>query len=277
MSPARPVHRTLVLMLALALATLLGACKQDLYTKMSEREVNEMLAVLLRGGIDAERVQAKDGSNSIRVETSQRMEAIELLRMNGYPKPSFAAVGDVFKGNGLVASPTEERAKLGYAVSEALSQTISSIDGVLSARVHVALGRSDAFRLDRTPPSASVLIRHDASVDMGPLVRQIRTLVANSVEGISYDQVSIVMLPIAQQTLATMARPPEPALLDKVLAMAPWLLLPLLLLGGALAWLRRRGAPPLAGLLGKVGRAPRDPAGVADAKAMAAKKFGTPT
>lgn len=191
-----------------ALALVLGGCKTDLYTKLSEREANEMVALLLDKGIDASRVAAKDGSSSVQVEQSRFAQAVELLKTGGYPRQSFTNMGEVFKGGGLIASPTEERARYVYALSEELSKTISGIDGVLSARIHVVLPKNDLLKQDATPSSASVFIRHDQDAPLKTLLPQIKMLVANSIEGLAYEKVSVVFVPVDRtQTSAGTASP----------------------------------------------------------------------
>lgn len=185
----------------LPLLLLLIGCKADLYTKVQEREANEMLAVLLRNGVDAARVAAKDGTSTILVEQSQIAFSIDLLNGEGLPHHSFKSLGEVFSGTGLIASPTEERARYVYALSEELSRTISDIDGVLSARVHVVLPKNDLLRRDATPSSASVFIRHDSKADLSILLPQIKMLVANSIEGLSYDKVAVVFASVERPAL----------------------------------------------------------------------------
>jgi type III secretion protein J len=196
---------------ALAAALVLAGCKADLYTKLQEREANEMLALLLNHGIDAGRVAAKDGTSTIQVEEKQLAAAIDLLKAEGFPRQNFKNLGEVFKGSGLIASPTEERARYVYALSEELSRTISDIDGVLSARIHVVLPKNDLLRQDTTPSSASVFIRHDSDAQLNALLPQIKMLVANSIEGLSYDKVAVVFVPVARPAAATAE--PRPAAL----------------------------------------------------------------
>ncbi|OKO79000.1 nodulation protein NolT [Bradyrhizobium sp. NAS80.1] len=174
----------------------LAGCKADLYTKVQEREANEMLALLLSKGVDAVRVVAKDGTSTIQVEAKQLAFSINLLNDQGLPRQSFKSLGEVFRGSGLVASPVEERARYVYALSEELSRTINDIDGVLSARVHVVLPKNDLLRQDATPSSASVFIRHDSNAKLSALLPQIKMLVANSIEGLSYDKVAVVFVPV---------------------------------------------------------------------------------
>lgn len=192
--------------LLLPLLLVLAGCKTDLYSRLSEREANEMLAVLLRAGITAERQVAKDGTSTLRVASGRVADAVDILRANQLPRPSFATMGDVFAQQGLVATPTEERARFIHALSQELSRTISEVDGVLSARIHVVLPRNDPLRQDAAPAAASVFIRHDAATQLGDIVPQLKMLVANSIEGLAYERVSLVLLPVERPV-----RPPAPA------------------------------------------------------------------
>jgi type III secretion protein J len=192
----------------------LSACKGDLYSRLEEREANDMIALLARHGIEAERSVAKDGTSTLRVESKEQPQAIELLSLNGFPKQNFKNMGEMFKPSGLIASPTEERARFIYALSEELSRTISDIGGVRSARLHVVLPKNDLLRQDATPASASVFIRHDPDAPLKSLVPQIKMLVANSIEGLSYDKVSVILVPVERQANqavpAAVVRQPAP-------------------------------------------------------------------
>ncbi|MCK1341095.1 type III secretion inner membrane ring lipoprotein SctJ [Bradyrhizobium sp. 38] len=198
---ARPFRKRLQLVALLPLLLALVGCKADLYTKVQEREANEMLAVLLKNGVDALRVAAKDGTITIQVEQTQIASAIDLLNGEGLPRHAFKSLGEVFSAAGLIASPIEERARYVYALSEELSRTISDIDGVLSARVHVVLPKNDLLRRDTTPSSASVFIRHDSRANLSILLPQIKMLVANSIEGLSYDKVAVVFVSVERPAL----------------------------------------------------------------------------
>ncbi|MCK1516195.1 type III secretion inner membrane ring lipoprotein SctJ [Bradyrhizobium sp. 190] len=198
---ARPFRKRVQLLALLPLLLALVGCKADLYTKVQEREANEMLAVLLKNGVDALRVAAKDGTITIQVEQTQIASAIDLLNGEGLPRHAFKSLGEVFSAAGLIASPIEERARYVYALSEELSRTISDIDGVLSARVHVVLPKNDLLRRDTTPSSASVFIRHDSRANLSILLPQIKMLVANSIEGLSYDKVAVVFVSVERPAL----------------------------------------------------------------------------
>jgi type III secretion protein J len=179
-------------LLMLVLLALLQGCKTDLYTNLSERDANSMVAELLRRGISAERVVQKDGHLTVKVDEARFAEAMHILDEAGLPGQSFANLGEVFKSNGLVSSPVQERAQMIYALSEELSHTVSQVDGVLSARVHVVLPDNDLLKRKVTPSSASVFIRYEPGMDINPLIPQIKTLVANGISGLAYENVSVV-------------------------------------------------------------------------------------
>jgi type III secretion protein J len=183
-------------LLVLCLAGVLSACKAELYTGLGEQEANEIMAILIREQIDARRSRAEDGTLTILVEKERFADAVEILGAKGYPRRTFASMGEVFRGDRFVLSPTEERARLIFAITEELSRTISDIDGVLTARTHVVLPTNDLLSGSFTPSSASVFIRHRDDAQLQPMIPHIRMLVTNSIEGLAFDNVSVVLVPV---------------------------------------------------------------------------------
>lgn len=179
-------------MVFLVMALLLQACDTDLYTNLDEREANIIVATLARNGIPAARQAQDEGQMTVTVSEERFAEAVEILDRAGLPEQKFANMGDIFQGNGLVSSPVQERAQMIFALSQELSHTVSQIDGVLSARVHVVLPDNDLLQQNSTPSSASVFVRYIPSLEIAPLIPQIKTLVANGIAGLSYDKVSVV-------------------------------------------------------------------------------------
>jgi len=185
------------LLLVVIAAVSVASCKSDLYTNLDQRRANEIVATLRQNGIPADRSSGKGDRISVSVEESHFAEAVAVLNDNGLPKQEFVTLGEVFKRDGLVSSPVQERAQMIFALSQELSRTVSEIDGVLSARVHLVLPENDPLRQQLVPSSASVFIRHHASMPMNDLVPQVKMLVANGVAGLSYDKVSVVLVPVA--------------------------------------------------------------------------------
>jgi type III secretion protein J len=175
----------------------LQACSVELYSNLNQKQANEIVATLMRHGIPAQRQAGKDGNMTVSVQKGRFAEAMAILDESGLPKQEFQTLGDVFKRDGLVSSPVEERATMIYGLSQELSQTISDIDGVLSARVHLVLPENDPLRQRLVPSSASVFIRHRASVPMNELIPQVKMLVAKGISGLTYDNVSVTLIPVA--------------------------------------------------------------------------------
>lgn len=188
--------------MAAACALSLAGCKSELYSNLDQDHANEMVATLRQHGIPAERVPGKGDRISVTVDENRFAEAVQVLRDNGLPRQEFATLGEVFKKDGLVSSPVQEKAQMIYALSQELSRTVSEIDGVLSARVHLVLPENDPLRQQLVPSSASVFIRHRASASIGDLVPQVKMLVANGISGLSYEKVSVILVPVAEHAAA---------------------------------------------------------------------------
>lgn len=240
---------TLRLMIVVAFACLLQGCDIDLYTNLSEREANAMVALLLRDGVPASRKVQENGQLTVVVDEKRFAQAMSLLDEAGLPGQTFSNMGTVFKSNGLVSSPMQERAQMVYALSEELSHSVSQIDGVVSARVHVVLPDNDLLKRVISPSSASVLVRYDPNTDINPLIPQIKTLVANGISGLGYGGVSVTAIKAATSSNRADAQPRLGSFLgmwmleDNMLQarmMFGLLLLTVLLLGGVLGWQYRQ-------------------------------------
>lgn len=174
----------------------LAACGQtELYSDLSERDVNEMLAALRGAGIEASKKPAEDSRWSLLVADDHFVPAVQTLSGQGYPRDEFADMGELFQKQGFISTPLEERARYIYGLSQELSETISAIDGVIMARVHLAMPETDPLAETLRPSSASVFIKHRPGVNLTDATTQIKGLVVNSVEGLSYDNVTVALFP----------------------------------------------------------------------------------
>lgn len=180
---------------------LLTGCKVELFANLPEVEANEVVSILLQAGVSASKSGAKDGVSAVSVEETEFPRAVAILKQHGLPRKQFQTIGDVFQQSGLVVSPIQERARFLWALGQELSSTVSQIDGVLTARVQVVLPDNDIMRRDPSPSSASVFVRYSAHSQAERLVPQIKLLVANSIEGLTYERVSVVMVPVEPEPL----------------------------------------------------------------------------
>lgn len=179
-----------------SMCLVLAACgaRVDLMGSIPEDEANDVLAALLKENISAEKTAGKEGMVGVRVNADQVGRALEVLRDNGLPRERFAGMGQVFKKEGLISSPLEERARYIYALSQELGNTISKIDGVLAARVHVVLPERGAVGEAGTPSTSAVFIKHQEGYNLEIIQPQIRRLVTNSIPGLSADRVSVIFV-----------------------------------------------------------------------------------
>jgi type III secretion protein J len=184
------------LVFAGVLVALVAACETrvELISSVSESEANEALAALLDGGVKAGKIAGKEGMVSLDVAQGEVSKAIGILRVEGLPRERYAKMGEIFRKEGLISSPLEERARYIWALSQEISSTLSQIDGVIKARVHVVLPERSAGGDPSLPSSAAVFIKHKAGVNLEDSVAQIKRLVANSIPGLSGEKVSVILI-----------------------------------------------------------------------------------
>lgn len=177
-----------------------SACKTTLFTDIDEEDANDMLVVLLDNGIDATREEGtKSPMQNILVESSEIAQAIDILNSQGYPKDVYSSLGDLFAKQGLISSPTEERVRFIYGIQQQLTETLSQIDGVITARVNIVIPETNTSTQITEPSSASILIKYNRAYDIESQVPQIKLLITNAVQRLTYEKVSVVLFP-AQDT-----------------------------------------------------------------------------
>jgi len=226
------------LALAVLLALCLAACRTELYQKLPESTANELLSVLLERGITAEKVSQGKNGFAVTVDKEEQLRALEILRDMGLPKPAYEGMGVVFRKEGMMSSPLEERARFAYALSQELTASCARLDGVVSAGVHVVLREKDVLTGAVTPASAAVMLRYTPDAPVDRYIPQLRSLVVRSVPDIEAERVSILTFPV----MGDVVRPARPAPSSDP-KNAPWLLLLFpagLLIGGGAVWLLLR-------------------------------------
>ena len=178
-----------------ALALLASGCDKEtrLNTNLEETQANLIVAALLDAGISAHKSPGDEGSWNVEVAESRFAEAANLLEKKGLPRRAFNGVGEVFKKSGMVSSPSEERIRFMDALAQDLARTISTIDGVLDARVHIVLPENDPFARNALPSSAAVALRARYDADLTDYIPSIKGLVKNAIEGLAFEKISVTV------------------------------------------------------------------------------------
>lgn len=175
----------------LACALLLAGCQQELYMDLTESSANEMIGALSNAGISATKSEVPDHGWELLVDSGSVSAALNALKAVGLPRQPTENFGELFRKRGLVSTPAEERIRYIYGAEQALERTLLDVNGVIVAHVHVVIPENDPLSDKIKPSSASVYIKYRPGVDLKMMAPMVKDLVAHSIEGLSYDNVSL--------------------------------------------------------------------------------------
>lgn len=194
------------ILLGLCLPLFTGCASQKtIVNSLDEREANEILVFLSSKGIDAIKVQSTESAGpgaskavlwDIKVDTSQATEAMSLLNQAGLPRRKGQSLLGIFAGGGLVPSELQEKIRYQAGMAEQIASTIRKIDGVLDAEVQISIPEENPLSTEpeKKKITASVYVKHNGILDdpNAHLVNKIKRLVAASVPGLDYDNVTVI-------------------------------------------------------------------------------------
>lgn len=183
------------LSMLLGAALLFAGCDKEttLHSGLPEQQANLVMAALLDVGISCHKTPGEEGTWNVMVVESRFADAVNILDKAGLPRREYQGIGEVFKKTGMISSPSEERIRFMDALAQDLSRTISGIDGVVDARVHVVLPENDPFARNSLPSSAAVAIRSRWDADLTEIVPSVKGLVKNAIEGLQYEKIMVTV------------------------------------------------------------------------------------
>ncbi len=160
-----------------------------LFTGMSPNDAGEIIDFLKEKGIP---YKLRDNGRIIEVPDKRVYETRIELATQGLPKggiSGFEILNDIQFG----ATDFERRTRYYLALQGELVRTIKSIESVEDARVHIVVPEESVFLRDKNPATASVLLKLKRGAELtSPQIRAIANLVASGVEGLSWEDVTII-------------------------------------------------------------------------------------
>ncbi len=193
------VIRQMGLMLGLAASVAIGMAvvmwskEPDLiplYHDISYQDANEITAVLTTENI---RYKIDTDNNLILVERDKIHQARLRLAAAGLSSGQSIGYDLLDQKTQLGTSQFIEKAKYHRSIEGELAKTITSIQSVKSARVHIAIPKKTVFVSDTRRPSASVLVETLPGRRLEkPQVEAITNLVASSIPELSHKSVTVL-------------------------------------------------------------------------------------
>src|SRR6267154_743441 len=160
-----------------------------LYGQLSERESGQVMDALTAAGIEFK----LNPSGAVSVPESKVQEARIRLASQGLPQSDSMGIEMIQKDSALGNSSMMESARYQSVLETELARTIIKVQGVQSARVHLALPKPSVFLRDAHKATASVMLQLYPGRRLEPgQVAAIVHLVASSVPELSANDVTLV-------------------------------------------------------------------------------------
>jgi flagellar M-ring protein FliF len=160
-----------------------------LYGQLSERESGQVMDALTAAGIEFK----LNPSGAVSVPESKVQEARIRLASQGLPQSDAMGIEMIQKDSAFGSSTMMESARYQSVLETELARTITKVQGVQGARVHLALPKPSVFLRDARKATASVMLQLYPGRRLDPgQVAAIVHLVASSVPELSANDVTLV-------------------------------------------------------------------------------------
>lgn len=160
-----------------------------LYRNLDPAQASPLVQYLRERGVD---YRLEDFGTTLQVPVD-RVDELR-IEMAGQDMPFTQGLGfELFDEDQLGITDFDRQVKLQRALQEELRRTITSLDAVMQARVHLAIPEPRVFLSERGTPSAAITLTLNAFVPIKEdQVRGIVFLVASSVEGLKAENIVII-------------------------------------------------------------------------------------
>lgn len=164
---------------------------QSIYGPMTPSDNAEAIAILQTNGIEY-RLEQRTGL--LEVPFDEVFQARMVLASEGFPKDG-SGIGfeSLYLEQEMGLSSFMEEARYHRAVEAELVRTITALDSITAARVHLAISRQTAFLRRGNEPSASVMLNLRGGTRLSDRqLSGIINLVASSIPNLDASRVSVV-------------------------------------------------------------------------------------
>lgn len=189
-----------------ALAFAMTGCesRKTIVNGLDEREANEILVLLARENVPAYKLREKEAGGAgskvvlwdIAVDSADANKAMAILSANGLPRRRGQNLIELFSAGGLVPSDLQEKIRYQAGLADTIANTIRKIDGIVDADVQLSFPEEDPLNPNAPKGNitASVYVKHTGVLDdpNSHLITKIKRLVASSVAGLSFDNVTVI-------------------------------------------------------------------------------------
>ena len=159
-----------------------------LFTSLTTEDAAGITEALTAQGVAYE---LADGGSSVLVPQNKVYDLRVALSSEGLPAGDTVGY-DLLDDQGITTSEFKQRTDYQRALEGELSKTITAIEGVEAATVHVVIPEEDLFADDAKKPTASVLVKTGTDTTLtGTQVQAVVNLVASSVEGLEPTEVTL--------------------------------------------------------------------------------------
>jgi len=160
-----------------------------LFTGLNEGEAAKIVESLKEKAIEYE---LKDNGTTILVDKKTIYDTRLSLASEGLPESGTIGY-ELFDKTNLGMSEFVQKLNYRRALEGELARTITSLDEVKNARVHIVIPEKSLFEKDQKPTTASVTLHLKNGRSLSKInVEGIQNLIANSVEGMQPSSVSII-------------------------------------------------------------------------------------
>lgn len=162
---------------------------RPLFTGLSAEDGNQVVTRLRESNIE---FRLADNGSSVLVPSARVAETRLMVAGSGLPKTGRIGF-ELFDKTTFGTTDFAEQINYRRALEGELERSVMSLAEVEHARVHLTFPKESVFSERRQPAKASVLLRLKGAVQLSPRnVQAIGHLLANAVEGLSADGVTIV-------------------------------------------------------------------------------------